>query len=122
MIHAHVGDAVETHIVTLPVRARSITGRTGMLAARVGVCATGFFLWPNMPVALISVSLAFVAVAVHLIAAVTSQEAECPWCKTSIRFVGRRCRCSTCEQRIIVWNNEVMRGPFDTIVGRFGPR
>ena len=114
---ARIGATAPLAAMAIPVRSTVV--RAG-LGGAIGVSLFGFFLWANAPVSFISLSLVLTTVVVQMVA-IPRHQAECPWCKAVVTIAGGRCRCSMCEQRIVVRNGRITRGAFDVIVGRFGP-
>jgi hypothetical protein len=120
MAHSHIGGASASLVDTAAIPVRSTAGRNGLLGGVVGVSLISVFFWPDTSFFFLPAAL--VVVALQILTAAPDRQAECPWCKTVIAMARHRMRCSTCQQRIVVRNDQFVRGAFDVVVGRFGPR
>ena len=118
MTNSHIGSATASLVDTVAIPVRSTAGSYGLLGGAVGVSLVSVFFWPNTSLFFLPAIL----VALRMLTAAPCRQAACPWCKTVITMARHRLRCSTCQQRIVVRNNQIVRGAFDVVVGRFGPR
>jgi hypothetical protein len=118
MTNLHIGSATASLVDTVAIPVRSLAGRNGLLGGAVGVSLISVFFWPNTSFFF----LPAVLVVLRMLTAAPGQQAACPWCRTVITMARHRLRCSTCQQRIVVRNNQFVCGAFDVFVGRFGPR